>query len=164
MPTDNGKGVLTLTKLGGYQTGSLVVTETELELKSGHLFGSVKKMTAGSTYVVRYAQGSVSIRGSVYDITIVEGLVDGKVKVNAIINMQSGSAVVAFTDDAGQTLSEVVLPLQGLSTGTGAITQISPALLAALEQLLADMGVPPVLTVRILTSDQTTVTFLTHTQ
>ena len=161
--TETSATLVGFDKLAATETGEVIVTETELNLKSGRIVGNVKKMTAGSSYNIRYANGVVSIRGSVYDMTIVEGLVNGKVTIDAIVNMQSGSASVTFKDDQGNTLSQMVLPLQSLNTGTGAVGQIPPELLVQIGDLLAAMGVPPVLVARIITSDQTTVQFLTNT-
>jgi len=39
---------LGLDKLTSTETGANVVTETQLDLQAGHIFGSVKKMSAAS--------------------------------------------------------------------------------------------------------------------
>jgi len=161
--SEEGSTILTFEKLNATETGDVMVTETELGLKHGHIVGNVKKMSAGSTYNIRYANGLVGIRGSVFDLALVEGLVDGKVKVNVVLNMQTGSAVVNFQNDQGMTISQVVLPLQSLNTGTGVLGPIPPSVLVAILNVLEQMGVPPVLATRIVTSNQTTVQFLTNT-
>ena len=44
-------------KLTEMHTGADVVTETQLDLKAGHITGSVKKMSAASKYEVKMPNG-----------------------------------------------------------------------------------------------------------
>ena len=66
--------LLGIDKLTETQTGADVVTETQLDLKAGHIFGTVKKMSAASKYEVKIPNGVAGIRGTVYDISA-EGVV-----------------------------------------------------------------------------------------
>ena len=61
--------LLGVDKLTFTQTGADVVTETQLDLKAGHIFGSVKKLSAASKYEVKIPNGVAGIRGSTYDIS-----------------------------------------------------------------------------------------------
>jgi hypothetical protein len=61
-------------KLTITETGSDTVTDTQLDLKAGHIFGMVKKMSAASKYEVKIPIGVAGIRGTTYDISA-EGLV-----------------------------------------------------------------------------------------
>ena len=58
--------VLGVDKLTFTQTGADVVTETQLDLRRGKIFGSVKKMSGASRYEVKYPTGVASIRGTVF--------------------------------------------------------------------------------------------------
>jgi hypothetical protein len=75
---------LGIDKLSVIETGTEVVTDRQLELKAGHINGSVDRMSAGSKYEVKMPHGIAGIRGTAYDLTG-----EGDVKV------WSGSVVLA---------------------------------------------------------------------
>ena len=56
--------LLGIDKLTVTQTGADEVTETQLDLKAGHIFGMVKKMSAASKYEVKIPNGVAGIRGT----------------------------------------------------------------------------------------------------
>jgi len=87
---------LGIDKLTSQQTGNDVVSETQLDLRAGHITGIVKKMSAASRYEIKLPNGIAGIRGTTYDITS-----DGVLKV------ADGSVVIATvkTDAAGNTTS-----------------------------------------------------------
>jgi hypothetical protein len=100
-------------KLTEMQTGADVVTETQLDLKAGHISGSVKKMSAASKYEVKLPIGVAGIRGTVYDFTA-EGL----------IKVLTGSVVLAYTGPNGATLTQVVMGLQMFDARTGTLSPL----------------------------------------
>jgi hypothetical protein len=61
--------VLAIDKLSSMQTGADKVTETELDLRSGKVFGSVKKQSAASRFEVKIPNGVAGIRGTIFSIT-----------------------------------------------------------------------------------------------
>lgn len=79
---------LCIDRLLSTETGADVVTETQLELKKGHIIGNVKKMSAASKYEVKLPKGVAGIRGTVYEITD-----DGKIRV------AQGSVIVSYLDN-----------------------------------------------------------------
>ena len=52
---------LGIDKLTSMDTGSDSVTETQLDLKAGHIMGSVKKLSAASKYEVKIPNGVAGI-------------------------------------------------------------------------------------------------------
>lgn len=157
--------VVSLDKLLAGEAGEGSVTDTLLDLRKGHILGNVKKLTAGSTFNVNSPAGVTAIRGSAFDLKLTEGIVNGTVKIRLTLNMLAGSATVTFVDDAGNTVSQVVLADKSFSTGAPGTTEtIPPDVYAALEGLLAQMNVPAALIPRILTTDQTVVQVTTTTQ
>jgi len=106
--------VLGVDKLTSLQTGADVITETQLDLKSGHILGSVKKMSAASKYEVKLPHGVAGIRGTVYDITS-----DGVVQVS------SGSVVVAWVAPDGTTKTQVVMAGEQFDIRSGQSSRIS---------------------------------------
>src|SRR5262249_28714775 len=66
--------LLGIDKLTSMETGAGPVTETQLDLKAGRVFGNVKKMSGASKYEVKIPNGVAGIRGTIYDITA-EGVI-----------------------------------------------------------------------------------------
>jgi hypothetical protein len=109
-------------KLDLENTGIEKVIETQLDLRSGRILGSVKKMAAASKYEVKTPVGVAGIRGTEYSI-------DARGRVTIV----TGSAVVVYVIDgnilppanvgAGQTITPPSGPNQqpqiNPSTGTG---------------------------------------------
>jgi hypothetical protein len=100
-------------KLTRTETGADVVTDTQLDLQAGHIFGSVKKMSAASKYEVKIPNGVAGIRGTVYDISV-EGLIKCLV----------GSIFLSYTDSGGKAASQVVMGDQQFDVRTGVLSQL----------------------------------------
>jgi hypothetical protein len=105
---DNSR--LALDKLTQTETGADVVTDTKLDLQAGHIFGSVKKMSAASTYEVKIPNGVAGIRGTVYDIS-----------VEGIIKVLVGSVYLAYVDSQGNSKTQVVMGEQMFNMRTGVL-------------------------------------------
>ena len=97
------------------QTGADVVSETELDLQAGHIFGSVKKMSAASRYEVKIPNGVAGIRGTTYDINV-----DGVIKV------LDGSIFLNYKDQHGNQASQVIMGLQMFDIRTGILSDLPP--------------------------------------
>jgi len=106
--------LLSFDKLTFTETGADVVTETQLDLKAGHIFGMVKKMSAASKYEVKIPNGVAGIRGTTYDISA-EGL----------IKVLAGSVVLAYVGPDGTVVTQVIMGLQQFDARTGVLTQLS---------------------------------------
>jgi hypothetical protein len=89
--------VLGIDKLNVTQTGADEVTDTQLDLKAGHIFGMVKKMSAASKYEVKIPIGVAGIRGTVYDIS-----------AEGIVKVLSGSVVLAYVAKDGTVATQVI--------------------------------------------------------
>jgi hypothetical protein len=104
---------LGIDKLTTTETGSDVVTDTKLDLQAGHIFGTVKKMSAASTYEVKIPNGVAGIRGTVYDIS-----------VEGIIKVLVGSVYLAYVDSNGNSKTQVVMGEQMFNMRTGVLQQL----------------------------------------
>lgn len=106
--------VLAFDKLTVTHTGSDEVTETQLDLRSGKIFGSVKKLSTGSLYEVKLPNGVAGVRGTDFSLSA-----DGKIQV------QAGSMVISWAaaDGTLQTSPPVNAGWQ-FETSTGKLTQI----------------------------------------
>jgi len=105
---------LGIDKLTKTQTGADEVTDTKLDLQAGHIFGSVKKLSAASTYEVKIPNGVAGIRGTIYDISA-----EGVVKVLV------GSCYLAYVDPQGKATTQVIMGEQQFDMRTGVLTPLS---------------------------------------
>ena len=94
-------------------TGGDRVTETELDLRKGRVFGTTKKMSAGSQYKVKIPNGIAGVRGTIYTLSS-----DGVVQVLV------GSVVIAFTQPDGTVATQVVNGGYQYDARSGQITPI----------------------------------------
>ena len=127
--------LLGVDKLTSTRTGADVVTETQLDLKAGHITGSVKKMSAASKYEVKIPNGVAGIRGTIYDIT-----------VEGVVKVLSGSVVLAYVGPNGSVVTQVVNGPQQFDARTGVLSPLSAGSqgdLESLERQLLAMGVAP---------------------
>lgn len=132
--------VLGVDKLSSMQTGADKVTETQLDLRAGKIFGSVKKMFGASKYEIKYPNGVAGVRGTVYFM-----------EASGNVSVYSGSVVEAFTGPNGTTSTETVGQGFKFDPTTGQLTNItgggSPeyqAMIVAIKQLgVLPPGAPP---------------------
>lgn len=123
---------LGIDKLTTTETGAAPVTDTQLDLKTGRVSGSVKKMSAASKYEIKLPNGVAGIRGTVYDI-----YAEGVVKVRV------GSVVLAWVDPkTGNVVTQVVSGGQSYDARTGQVTPLSPAEIQSMETLTYALLVP----------------------
>jgi hypothetical protein len=90
--------VVGIDKLTCVQTGAEEVTDTELDLKLGHIFFNVKKLSAASKFEIKLPNGVAGIRGTCGEVWAV-----GKIAVGA------GTVVVSFVNSkTGEIKTETV--------------------------------------------------------
>ncbi len=132
--------LLGIDKLTRTQTGADVVTETQLDLKAGHIFGTVKKMSAASKYEVKIPNGVAGIRGTVFDIS-----------AEGVVKVLSGSVVLAYVGPNGTVVTQVIMNLQMFDARTGALTPLPPSDKRSMEPLVRQIqvGVTPTPTVYV---------------
>jgi hypothetical protein len=105
--------LLGIDKLTETETGADVVTETQLDLKAGHIFGMVKKMSAASKYEVKMPNGVAGIRGTVYDIS-----------AEGVVKVLQGSVVLAYVGSDGKAQTQVVMGEQMFDARTGVLSAL----------------------------------------
>jgi len=121
--------VLGIDKLSLMETGADVVSDTQLDLKSGRIIGNVKKMSAASRYEIKLPNGVAGIRGTVYDITA-----DGTIRV------ASGSVVISFVDSKGNVQTRSVMGGQEYNAHTDQITPLATGLAGQIEAAANAIG------------------------
>ena len=140
------KTQLAIDKLTSTATGADVVTDTQLDLRKGKIFGSTKKVSGASKYEIKLPSGVAAIRGTIYAVGA-----DGSVDV------LSGSVYVTVTKADGTTTTVKVPAGNGFNPSTGELYPLPYDTGAALSNIVASMGLK-VYTVPIAYSvDNTTV-------
>ena len=117
-----GDTVLAVDKLSVVNMGADSATDTELDLRQGTIFGSVKKLSAASQYLIKTPNGMAAIRGSTFILSA-----DGKITVT------DGSAVISVVIN-GQTITQTVLAGQQFDPTTGQVTPLTQQEMNAAEQ------------------------------
>ena len=127
--------VLSIDKLTVAQTGVDTVSDTQLDLKAGSIFGTVKKLAAGSKYEVKIPNGVAGIRGTIYYISS-----------SGILRVLSGFVTLAWVHTDGTVTTQSVGAGQQFDIRTGVLSPISPQDLSSLKnnniQMIQTPGTP----------------------
>jgi hypothetical protein len=110
--------VLAIDRYTYSETGADTVSDTELDLKAGKIFGNVKKISASSQYLVKMPGGVAGIRGTIFLLGS-----DGSVTV------LSGSVVVSVVGANGQVSTTVVGAGEVFDPQTQQLTRLTPRVL-----------------------------------
>ena len=107
--------LLAIDRLSWDQTGADTVTDTQLDLRAGSIFGSVKKSSAASRYEVKLPNGVAGIRGTVYSLS-----------VNGVLTVYSGSVVATYVNpnNPNETITRVVNAGQQYDPATDKYTTV----------------------------------------
>ena len=128
--------VLGLDKLTMTQTGADKVTETQLDLKAGRILGTVKKLSAASTYEVKIPNGVAGVRGTVYTLS-----------ADGVLSVLSGSVVLAYVGPDGTPVTKEIKAGEQYDEKTGQVSLIPESdlknLLSVSRQLRIGANLPP---------------------
>ena len=114
--------VLAIDKLTVVNTGAEKVTETQLDLRSGRILGSVKKMAAASRFEVKVPNGVAGIRGTLFAIS-----------AEGVVSVAIGQVVISWTKADSSTGTQVVSEGWQFDVRTGELTKLPEALWNALK-------------------------------
>jgi hypothetical protein len=118
---------LAFDKITVTDTGTDTVSDTELDLKQGKIFASVKKITGASQYIVKIPNGIAGVRGTLFSITV-----DGVV---AVFESHGGGLVLSLVQPDGSSKTYLVTPGNLLDPATGQPVAISPQLSQVLSTI-----------------------------
>lgn len=105
--------VLAFDKLSTTDTGADQVTETQLDLRSGKIFGTVKKLTATSRYEIKLPNGVAGVRGTIYTIS-----------ADGVVQVLVGSVVISWIAPNGTPMTQTVNGGYQFDSRTGLLTPI----------------------------------------
>jgi hypothetical protein len=106
--------VLSVDKLAATDTGADIVTDTQLDLRSGRIFGTVKKLSAGSRYEVKIPNGVAGVRGTIYMLSALGDCI-----------VYEGSMAQALVTGSGDTIRRVINANQKYDPRTDLITDLN---------------------------------------
>ena len=118
-----GDTVLAIDKLLISNMGADAVSDTELDLRQGTIFGSVKKLSAASQYLIKTPNGIAGVRGTTFTLSASGAITD-----------ISGSMVISHVGANGQVTTVVLGPGEQYDPATGQTTQLTPQELQQAEQ------------------------------
>jgi hypothetical protein len=116
------ESMLAIDKLTVVNTGADSVSDTELDLRAGKIFTSVKKMSASSQYIIKLPNGVAGIRGS-----------SGVIGADGSADWLHGEIVISFLGSNGQPHVVVVHGGFEYNPQTGQILQLPKKAIAELE-------------------------------
>lgn len=138
--------VLALDKLSVIDTGTDQVTDTQLDLRSGKVFGTVKKLNSSSRYEIKLPNGVAGVRGTVYQVT-----------AEGVVQVLSGSVVVSWVDSNGNPQTQTVNGGFKFDARTGQLSPLTETEIRQFETIQAQLIlVPPTGGPSTFIIDQTT--------
>lgn len=150
----SGSTMLAVDQLTTFDTGADTVGNTEVDLRAGKIFFSVKKMSASSQYIIKLPNGVAGIRGT----TGIASAIDGK----GSIAIGTGQAAFSVIGTDGQPHVLLINGGSGYDPNTGQVVPLSPDVLQLLTAF-ADSAQTLLNQVSSLSRDLTCV-FLSSTQ
>lgn len=116
--------VLALDKLSVIDTGTDKVTDTQLDLRSGKIFGTVKKLNATSRYEIKLPNGVAGVRGTVYQVT-----------ADGVLQVLTGTMVISWTAADGTVMTQTVNGGYQFDARTGLITPLPQAIMDDMRRM-----------------------------
>jgi hypothetical protein len=108
--------VLGVDKLTWMGTGVDMVTETQLDLRAGRIFGTVKKLSGASRYEVKIPNGVAGIRGTIYML-----------EASGLVKVLVGTVIISYVKPDGTIVTQVVMGGQMYDPVTGLLVAIPNA-------------------------------------
>jgi hypothetical protein len=121
--------VLSFDRLSAVETGADRVTETELDLRTGAIFGAVKKQAAASRFEIKIPNGVAGIRGTYFYAS-----------AKGFFSCISGSLVSAYTNPDATPGAQVVGGGYQFNCLTRELTPIATSFLYELNLLVDDLS------------------------
>jgi hypothetical protein len=129
--------LLIIDKLTTTDTGADTVSDTELNLKKGGIYASVKKLSPAAQYLVKTPTGIAGVRGTQFSIVL---NADGSIKSVAVYKTQNDDGLVlAITDASGATQTYTISDGQVWEPGNPNPVTITPELKMILQAVFAGL-------------------------
>jgi hypothetical protein len=116
-----GDTMLAIDKLTVSDTGLDTVSDTELDLKQGRIFASVKKLSAASQYLIKIPNGIAGVRGTLFEID-----------ASGSCAVLKSSVLLSIVGSNGVPMTYLVGEGSQFNPQTGQVSPLSPGMLEKL--------------------------------
>jgi hypothetical protein len=131
---------LVIDKLTTVSSGADTVSDTELDLKKGSMYASVKKLSPAAEYLVKTPTGIAGVRGTEFSITLND---DGTIKEVVVYKtVNDDGLVLAITSAVGTTQTFIIEDGQIWAPGDSNPVPITPQLRSILSEVFAALRTP----------------------
>lgn len=131
---------LVIDKLTTVSSGVDTVSDTELDLKKGGIYASVKKLSPAAQYLVKTPTGIAGVRGTQFSITLND---DGTIKDVAVYQTKNDDGLVlAVTDGSGSTETYLIKAGEIWQPGIPNPVPITPQLHTILQTVFDALRTP----------------------
>jgi hypothetical protein len=129
---------LAIDKLTTISAGADTVSDTELDLKKGTIYCTVKKLSPAAQYLVKTPTGIAGVRGTQFSISLNE---DGTIKSVVVYKtFNDAGLVLAITNSNGSTETYFIQQDQMWQPGDPNPVPIPPGLRNLLQQAFASVS------------------------
>jgi len=131
---------LVIDKLTTVSSGADTVSDTELDLKKGSIYASVKKLSPAAQYLVKTPTGIAGVRGTQFSISLNE---DGTIKDVAVYKtLNDDGLVLAVTSAGGATETYMIKDGEVWESGSANPVPITPQIRNFLSSIFAALRTP----------------------
>jgi hypothetical protein len=131
---------LVIDKLTTTSSGADTVSDTELNVKKGSIFASVKKLSPAAQYLVKTPTGIAGVRGTQFSITLND---DGSIQSVAVYKtLNDEGLVLAVTSPVGTTQTYLIKDGEVWQSGLANPIPITHELRTVLQAVFAALRTP----------------------
>jgi hypothetical protein len=131
---------MTIDKLTTVSSGADTVSDTELNLKQGSIYASVKKLSPAAQYLVKTPTGIAGVRGTEFSITL---NADGSIQsVQVFRTVNDDGLVLAITSAAGATQTFLIKDNEMWAPGDANPVPIPPEIHRLLSAIFPSLRTP----------------------
>lgn len=133
----NENSKLVIDKLSASVSGVDAVNDTELDLKNGSIYASVKKLSPAAQYLIKTPTGIAGVRGTELSLSLND---DGSIRNVAVYRtMNDDGLVLAVTPPSGVTQTFLIKDGEMWTPGETAPVPIPPQIRAVLQTVFAGL-------------------------
>jgi hypothetical protein len=132
--------ILVIDKLTTVSSGADTVSDTELDLKKGGIYASVKKLSPAAQYLVKTPTGIAGVRGTQFSILLND---DGTIKSVVVFRtIGDDGLVLAVTSASGATATYMIGSGEAWEPGNPNPVPITPQLRTILQAIFSALRTP----------------------